>query len=319
MSRRQKTIIQNRKPLIYLILQIVFSSLFTLVIKFSQSRKVENVVIIGAVNYITAALLILPIWLFNVDTGATIEECWNAVYTGGSMGAIYFTAFFFVIYCILWVGASATTVVSVLSILMPITFAAFFWEDKPSALQIAGIVFALSALLLIGIKPASVESENDNKKNADVSEKDVKTASMPWFAPLVLLGFFLLCGLSRMAQEAFKYLSVANERPTYLLTAFTIAGIPSLIVLGYFWLAKHRKPLPTEVGFGVLLGTANVLQTHFILQALEHFAGFIVFPVTSAGAIVLTTLIATRFLNEKLSMKTYIGIVIAVLALFLLY
>ena len=102
------------------------------------------------------------------------------------MGAIYFTAFFFVIYAILWVGASATTVVSVLSILMPITFAAFFWADKPSALQIAGILLAMAALLLIGIKPTRV----DGQQSSGSMKANDSSRQMPWFAPLVLLGFF---------------------------------------------------------------------------------------------------------------------------------
>ncbi len=283
-------------------------------IKWAQLRKHENVITIGAINYITAALLIFPIWYFNTVSEATSEQVWNAVYTGGSMGAIYFTAFFFVIYVILWVGASAATVVSVLSILMPITFAAFFWEDKPNAIQIAGIMLALVSLLLIGLKPGKSDPP-DATKEATINALPVT----PWIAPMVLLGFFLLCGLSRMAQEAFKYLSVANERPTYLLTAFTVAGIPSAIVLIYFWVYKRQPPKSTEILFGFLLGGANIMQTHFILQSLEHFPGFIVFPVTSAGAIILTTLIATRLMNEQLSSRAYAGIVIAVLALFLLH
>ena len=76
--------------------------------------------------------------------------------------------------------------------------------------------------------------------------------------------------------------------------------------------------MPTEWFIGIGLGLANILQTHFILKSLKQFDGFIVFPVTSAGSLMFVTLVATRFMGEKLGKLTYIGIAIACIALILL-
>jgi drug/metabolite transporter (DMT)-like permease len=224
----------------------------------------------------------------------------GALWTGGSMGAIYFVAFFFAIYCIEKTGASSATVVGALSILLPITFAAIVWKERPDLIQTIGIILALLSLSLIGAQTSHPnESANTTPK---------------WIVPTMLLIFFLLCGCSRLSQEAFKHVSQPDHRPAFILSAFAIAAIPSLAVLLYF----RRMPSRMEFVIGILMGLSNIFQTHFILKSLEYFEGFIVFPVTSAGCIVLTALIAVCFLGETLNKRTYLGIAISVIALFLL-
>lgn len=288
--------------MIYLFLQAVFSSLFALCIKWVGNRnnhgRNENIFVIGAINYIVAGLVILPVFIY----ADLAELSAGAMWTGGTMGAIYFIAFFFVIYAIKWVGVSSTTVVSVLSILMPITFAAFYWDLKPNLIQIVGIGLALLALTLIGGKKGGM-----------------RKAKRPWFAPFVLLGFFLLCGGSRLSQEAFTHVSLPEQRPTFLLTAFLVASLPSIALLCYLHGYKRQKLMMVELWFGIGLGLTNLLQSFFILVALKYFPGYIVFPVTSAGGILITTVVATKLLEESLHRRTIVGISVAIVALFMLH
>lgn len=277
----------------YLICNVIFASAFTLCIKWVQVRQREDIITVGPINYITAALLILPEYWLSISGVPDV----NAVLTGGWMGACYFIAFFFVIQAIRWVGAAATTVISVLSLLLPIGCGVVLWDEVPNAYQAAGIVLALTALVLIAAQ----------KSRDGESER-------PWFAPLVLLTFFLLAGLSRLAQATFGHVSVEEQRPAFLLAAFGTAAVPSVMLLA----GRRKRIQRTEFAFGVGLGTANILQTHFILKSLDRFPGFIVFPVVSAGGLILTTLIATRLLGERPTPRTYSGIGIAVVALVLL-
>ena len=193
-----------------------------------------------------------------------------------------------------------STVISILSICVPILAGVLIWHEDPSWIQWVGIGLALVSLSLIGKK-------GDKVNKGTVPEK-------PWFTPWVIAGFFVLCGLSRFAQEAFKHMCEAPERPVYLTAAFGIAAIPSVAVL----LIRRKKISLSEWLIGAGLGLANILQTHFILKSLNLFDGFIVFPVTSAGGLMFVTLVATRFMGEQLGKLTYIGIAIACIALFLL-
>jgi drug/metabolite transporter (DMT)-like permease len=171
------------------------------------------------------------------------------------------------------------------------------WGEVPSRQQVIGIGLALFALTLIGIKSGQQHQEKH-----------------PWMTPVVILFFFLLCGGSRLAQETFKHVSVPEQRPTFVFFAFMVAALPSAILLLKRWRPVSRR----ELGFGIMMGTVNMLQTHLILRCLEYYPGYIVFPVTSAGGIVLTTLIATGLLAERLSFRACTGIGLAVIALFML-
>jgi drug/metabolite transporter (DMT)-like permease len=293
--------------MIFLLLNIAFGSAFMLLLKWAQMRQHGNIVTIGAINYITAALLVLPIYLnrqmqLNGPLGSSDWWRWSssqqaAVICGVAMGSCYFTAYFFVIRAVRWVGASSTAVVGVLSILLPISFGIMVWGERPQQSQWLGMVVALVALLLIGWKREQTHSER------------------PWFTPWVLLGFFLLAGLSRLSQEGFKYTSSPELRPLFLWSAFLAASIPSVVMLGF----GGRRPTRKEWGIGTALGLSNILQTQFILQALQHFPGFVVFPLSSAGALVATTLAAMGWLHERPDRWTLIGIGLAVVAVGLLY
>ena len=270
-------------------------------------RQRDDIVTVGAINYILAALVALPVFLILNPRPAEFGALW----TGGAMGTCYFVAYFFVIYAIRTVGASSTTVISVLSISMPIAFAAYFFDEWPSGIQIAGILLAMFSLSLIsGNRVQSTEDEKPQSNHEDNQPELVAS----WVTPTVLISFFLLCGLNRMFQDAFKHYEIEMHRPAFLLAGFTMAAIPSMVVL----VRQKRWPSKTEFGFGIAIGLSNLLQTFFILWALQKLEGYIVFTAASAGAILVTTLIATTMMGEGLSRRASIGIAIAVLALFLL-
>lgn len=283
-------------------LYVAFSSLFTLCIKWVHVRGKGDIVAAGAINYIVAALIIAPWFLIDGQQTGDVP----AMIAGGSMGVVYFVAFFFVIWCVRVVGASSTSVVSVLSMLIPIIFAALVWQDQPSALQTAGIALALLSLILIAVKPAKQTKTVEEKK-----ESSEKSKSSTWTATLILGGFFILCGLSRVAQEAFKHVSPETQKPTFLLAAFLVTAVPSTILL--LW--RRRRILAEEAVIGIMMGVANGSQVWFTLKALDLMPGFIFFPVSSAGAIIFTMFCAVLFLEERISRRALIGIAIAVVAL----
>ncbi len=293
--------------MIYLALYVVFSSVFTLCIKWVHVRGREDIITAGAINYIAAAILI-AIWFF-IDGQQTGDPA--AMWLGGTMGTAYFVNFFFVIWCIRVVGASSTTVVGVLSMLMPIIFAAIVWNSVPQVIQIAGIGLALVSLILIGLKPDRQKSLSDTDSN----RKQTDAENISVLMSVSMLGsFFILCGVSRIVQEAFKFQSDITQKPTFLLAAFVAAGIPSIVAL----IGRRRTVLPMELVIGLIMGIANASQTWLTLKALDAMEGFIFFPVSSAGGIIFTMFVAMLFLHERVSKRAFIGIAVAVIALVLM-
>lgn len=289
---------------LYLGLYVVFSSLFTLCIKCVHVRgKNEDIITIGAINYIVAVLIIGPWYVIDGQQTGDLP----AIIAGGSMGVVYFIAFFFVIWCVRVVGASSTSVVSVLSMLIPIIFAALVWSDQPSLLQSTGIALALLSLILIGLKPDQQSTAKSNEAT-DIGKAESGSSLK---ASLILGGFFLLCGVARVAQEAFKHVSQETQKPTFLLAAFLAASVPATILL--LW--RRRKILPTEAVVGTIMGLSNGAQLWFTLKTLDLVPGYIFFPVSSAGSIIFTMVIAVLWLEERISRRALVGIAIAVVAL----
>ncbi len=279
--------------MIYLLLNIVFGSLFVLCIKWVQNRQSEDIVTIGMINYVVAALLILPeLMLASPETHTA--AAWG---TGAVMGLSYFVLFFIVVYAVRWIGVSSSTVIGVLAILVPILCGIFIWDESPNFYQSMGVALALISLTLIG---RSHDSED--------------LIRYRWMVPAILVAFFVLGGLSRLTQEAFRHWCHADERSVFLFSAFLAAGLGSVAVL----LVRRRRISPGEWWIGISLGAVNILQSYFVLMALKVYEGFIVFPVVSAGGLVVITLVATRMLKERLNLKTYVGIAVACLALILL-
>lgn len=284
--------------MIFLLLNIIFGSAFMLFIKWVDVRNREDAITVGCINYIVAAVMIAP--LFFAQDQSTIDR--TSFVLGAVMGGCYFIAYFFVIFAIKWIGATASTVIAVLSIMLPILCGVFLWGEEPNGWQVTGVILALGSLLLIGAQKSTADGETG------------EMVERPWFTPILLLLFFILCGLSRLAQGAVEYSTDSNQPMTFSFGAFALAAIPSAIVL----IARGKKISRSEFLIGTAMGATNFLQTLFILESLKRYETYIVFPIVSAGGIILTALVATLTMHERLSRKTWIGVSIATVALVLL-
>ena len=294
-------------------------------IKWVQNRGREDLNSVGALNYLVGLAASTPFFLGlcsypGLESQMDINHSWwVAVACGSTMGASYFTAYFFVSYCIAKVGVPATAVVGALSILLPIACGILIWGERPAAIQYLGMALAMGALVLVALGPSLIPSRNSRLADGpgDGGRSVPRHKPRPAFfsvATLVLAGFYLLAGTNRLAQEAFKYESEAGYLPTYLFFAFLCSSIPSAVLL----ISKQRLPTRMELAFGTAMGLANFLQSFGVLAALQSFDGYIVYPAISAGSLIVTSLVASLFLGDTLDRWTAFGVILAVLALVLL-
>lgn len=295
----------------YLILNILFSSCFILCIKWVQSRKLLDVVTVGSVNYIAAALCAIPAFLSSTPS----PQIQDAIWTGGTMGTCYFVAFFFLIYAVHWVGASNSAAVSRVSLVIPICLGIWLWNESPDLFQVVGIGLAFGSLFLIGrTSSKSIHAKALAPHTAPTADgKSVPVE--PWKVISVLGIFFLICGASRVMQQTCKQLcDGVADYPAFLLAAFICAAVPSVVVL--VW---RRKSISTnELIVGFLLGVTNILQSHYILRSLDLFDGFLVFTITSTGGLVTTTAVAVFYFKEKLNRQSVVGIGLAAFSIIFL-
>lgn len=276
----------------YLLLHTLFSSLFIIWVRWVQQRG-DNVLVIGAVNYIAAAAIAIATCAITPQPTITFK----AIASGTANGFCYFVAYFFLIAAIAWQGVANIAVVARLSILLPIVVGICVFGERPGTAHLAGILLACAALIVLG-----------------KSSSPLQHAKRPAAGYLIVAAFFLIAGSSRVIQAMFKYLCQPAEQTVFLVCAFMAAGISAVGLL--LW----RREIPTgkEWLLGAGLGFTNLLQTLFILKSLESLPGYVVFPVTSAGSLLLTTLAAVWFLKERLRFHSYAALAIAIAALALL-
>ncbi len=106
----------------------------------------------------------------------------------------------------------------------------------------------------------------------------------------------------------------ASERATYVLLVFVDAALLSAAGL---WRSRTRLAW-ADFWPGLALGLVNLGATHTLLLALNALPGVIVFPVSSAVSIIVTTLAGVLIWRERLGRANLAGIVAAVAAVALI-
>lgn len=132
---------------------------------------------------------------------------------------------------------------------------------------------------------------------------------------VLLMIAFLLTGLISIANKALVQMHLGDYRMAYLLTYF---GGPSLIGLVYM-ISRKEHGDGTDRRVGLIMGIGGALSTVFFLIALQYMKGIVAFPVRSLGNLIVTGMVSIAAWRERLSVSQWIGIVLSLIAIWLIY
>lgn len=194
-------------------------------------------------------------------------------------------------------NASICTVIYSLGFIFPTVIGAFVWDGGfTGILQPVGICLAVCTIVL------SAFAKDKQVVNSATPAQKKTTLT---FFPFILVAMLASGGLGIMQKVQQKSV-VSNERDAFLIIAFIIATVCSLI----FFLCYRQKPtLPKkQVVFtsatGICFGGANVLNT--VLAGLVSSA--ILFPVLNVSTILLSLILSLIVFSERLTLSK-IGVV----------
>ena len=295
-----------------LVLATVSNAAFAIFIRLSQKRG-ANLTVVGAANYITAALF----HLILTAAGHPQVPHWETLAIGGVGGITFSWAYFLLFDSMRRRGVSVTASILGLSVLVPVGFSFLAWGETTTPVQTAGIAIAIVSLPLLSIGPRSAGPAGRPKDS-------------PGRSIIALAGLFIVNGLSLVAARAFHQTGIQNEDSMFLFIIFTSATITTLLV----WAAQERarqgraagggKPRiavavadPPAVSLlysaipGVAVGLCNALSNRFIVLSLHSLPGVIVYPFYSAAGLLLTIAFSRIIWKEKISKLELIGIVLA--------
>jgi len=302
--------------MIYVILSVLASAAMAAIFKVTEGRNL-NRNFITIVNYATAVvvsiisinqakiqMIISPasisaffdevgIFLsgghFSVQAVSTF-----AIILGAFTGILYFVGIIAMQLSVRNYGAGLAGMFSRAGMIIPILLSIIIWKEFPSPFQWIGIVLALVGVILANMQPDK--------------------AAKKFTIRLTLLLQFITSGLSGLMSKTFQTYGIIDYRNVFLLSVFTSAFIISLI---------YTYKTPKSWGFaelfsGFLVGIFNQLSATFLLLALDSLPAPIVYPLVSAGAIVVINIMGMAFFKERLKRHELIAVGLTVIAVIIL-
>lgn len=281
----------------YLVFSILASTLIFIVFKLFQRFKIDTTQAI-VVNYFIACI----VGLIAYDSPISISEITSSKWF---LGAVFLGVLFISIFIVMAItvqknGVSVASVASKMSVVIPVIFGIYVYNESTGLQKLIGILLALAAVYLASIKAGS---KINFKKNL-------------LFPILLFLG-------SGVIDTSIKYLETTyvpeNGIPIFSATIFGCAALIGVLTLIAKQLKGEFKFQPKSLLGGITLGVINYSSIYFLLKALDHetFESSTLFTVNNVGIVMLSTLTGLILFGEKLSAKNWIGIVLAIVSIIL--
>lgn len=297
----------------FLLLAIICSSSIALIFKYTENSNCNRLVITSA-NYFMAfgvsLIMILGRGLLkgiSLD-GAFLQDFYriiknenvqlspsSSIFLGMGLGLIagvfFFYSFIFYQKSVKVNGASLSGAFGKIGILIPMLLSVFIWKEYPTYMQWIGISLAILAIVLVNLV------------------KVTKISSSEKSSLLCLL--FLFGGLAEFSNKIYQYYAINKYKDIFLFVVFFIAFIISISYCIFQRVVVCKKDIIT--GFAV--GIPNLFSSYFLILALDSVKASVVFPLYSAGSIVLINVGSFILFHERVNVRNKVAIFLTVIAL----
>jgi drug/metabolite transporter (DMT)-like permease len=290
---------------LYLLLKVASSVGMGLILKRTDTQGLARLPIIR-INYAAAAVLAFVGCIAMNQQHISRPTVVLAVITG----AVFVAGILFWIQTIRTAGLALSVVAMRTAIVIPVLASVIIWHEQPTTLELAGVAVALLALGLV-LWDMLVRTPRPLDSAIRYSSFDIRHLPS---AALWLAGLFLVDGLVMVPAQIFRQQMPQNESLPFQAVIF-ISAFFITTILYYF-----RKPRATQqsLNWGALLGAANLGNYLFLVMALTVLPGVVVYPVIAAGEVGLMALAGVFIWKEKVGVRSWIGIALAVCALILI-
>jgi len=192
-------------------------------------------------------------------------------------------------------GVTVAAIAGKMSVIIPVVFGVILYHEKLSALQIVGIILALTAVYLTTAK-----------------EKTELQSHQYLFPILLFIGSGIIDTSIKYVQH---YYVSPTEIPLFSATIFGSAFCLGICLLLYL---KNKIELKNILA-GISLGVINYFAIYYLLKALSDktLVSATLFSINNVTIVLLTTLMGLAFFKEKLSPKNWIGICFAIISILL--
>ena len=282
--------------MIFLILAIIFSTGVFVAMRLFERFKLDN------------HQALMWNYVFASGTGFAICEHWDTapqLVAEPWFGLSILTGFWFIFTYLLMTastqrsGVTVTSLSSKLSVVLPILAGVIMFSEKLNFVATTGIVLALVALVLV----LERKKESGEKNNRS------------WLLPVCI---FFGTGTGDILMKITEQQNSGDDLGFMIGFIYFVALVFGIIIV--IWdiaRGKSKWQWKSALG-GIGLGVINFFSTSSVYHAMRCFDNVVLFPIYNIGVVSLTALIGWLFFKEKLTLKNYIGLVIAVIAVILI-
>ena len=281
----------------YIILSICCSVTVSVLLKLAKRYQID---VYQAITWNYSAAIFLTWFFFRPQLGSLPNA---PILTYLPLGILFPLLFIVIATSVRVSGIVRTDVAQRLSLFIPVMAAFLIFDEKPNLIKIVGIVIGfLGIICLIPWRQKGAVR---------------RRPSNSWFYLLIILlgmGFIdvLLKNVAKITGISFG---------TSLFIIFILAFIVSIIGLIYLIIARKTRFSWPHILIGWVLGAANFGNILFYIKGLKALANSpsIVFSSMDIGVIVLGSFVGVFIFKEKLSRLNLVGIILAILAIMIIY
>ena len=283
----------------YLLLATCSSAVMAIVLRIFQNSKGNRYAIILG-NYL---ICILISWLSLPNRSMAL---------GGSLATILcgiIGGFFFVAGLVTMQtstrlnGATLTTVFARMGLVISLAISIFVFGEKPSLLQIAGVVLILAALVMIN---GAADGQAENSLEIGKAHTGALILTM------------LANGGGSSMSKIFEQVGSRDQDELFFFYLFFTAAVLTACLLFLEWKRTGKALKWSEMAAGIAVGIPNYYASFLLLLALVALPAIIVYPINSTGSILIVMAVDALVFHQKYTMRQWLGIVLVLAAMVLL-
>jgi drug/metabolite transporter (DMT)-like permease len=185
-------------------------------------------------------------------------------------------------------------------VVVPLVASVLVWHEIPSLRQVAGLALLVPCILLFS--DLNLQVAGDRRR----------------WAALVAIST-LLSGASsvmaKVANELPRHVPLVSDSSSPLILSYLAFAYATAAVVLFASMERRRIVVRSfDAGFGVAMGMLGLVATWSLIRSLDFLPGIVVFPVKSAGGLVLTAIVAVLVWRERLTKRQTCGIAIGALS-----
>lgn len=277
--------------MVYLILAILSSACVSILMRLSEARA-KNSMVLFLSNY-TVCAFVSTLFIRNSSLFPAGGGIGYAMGLGVIGGVFFLGSLFLLRLNIRKNGVVLSSIFMKLGVLVPIIMAMVFFRELPNLPQVMGLFIAIAAILVINLEPDS-----------HAAGKHI----------LLLLILLLAGGFTDSLLNIYDKTGAAQWKDHFLFYIFLSAGMLCLVAA----IIKRQGVTPADFCFGAAIGIPNYFSSRFLMLALSSVPAIVAYPVYNVATIVVISLAGVLLFREKLSRRKLVSISLIALALVLL-